>query len=240
MTVSASAPINPSSHPGLTETPLAAVRTLGMFPPFAAPNAPTLTANQDRLASAVRHHRPQQGQSQAGPSSKKSKHIASTKTALKCAIIPFTVSISVTCNVVETYMDIYTQNGTDNAEARPINIFKHDLQHSNELLMQLTDWGLVFDVAYQDESALAWQLLDQQITNHLGQQGITIVAPPNPVGQVFLDLSWSFCSATRAGVAGLKNYISYMPPEYACTIERIRLITWPHPCKEGYSVFFVG
>jgi hypothetical protein len=137
-------------------------------------------------------------------------------------------------------MDIYTQNGMDNAESCPVKIFKHDLQHSNELLTQLTKWGLVFDVAYQDESALAWQLLDQQITNHLEQQGITIVAPPNPVGQAFLDLSWSFCSPTQTGMAGIKNYISYMPPEYACTIECICPITWPHPNKEGYSVFFVG
>ena len=94
----------------LLETPLAAVRTVETFPRFLPPVPPSTSANQQRQVSAARHRQGSQGgRRSADQLSSPSTSIPSRKgkrttlpvepPKLKCAIIPFAVSLSVQCNL---------------------------------------------------------------------------------------------------------------------------------------------
>ncbi|KAM6495105.1 hypothetical protein JOM56_009728 [Amanita muscaria] len=193
-------------------SPLSAIRTTPLFNPFVQPTTSALSSGELRMVSASRHRRSAPGTSaRASPRTNASRQVP--ERGLACAIIPFSPK-----------------------QKHPSHMFKLDTEQRRQLVHELTNSDLVFNVNTSDISSddvQVWPQLDVQVKEHLAKNRILLTLSET-YGNTYLDLSWMLCknSGTR--------YKAEMPEFYDCTLGYLRKIAQRHPMYERLNLFFIA
>ena len=219
-------------HP--VPSPLTAVRTAALFPPFSPPRPSSLSAGQQRLVSAARVRRRETANGNRPPpqslaTSRTPTHHEQVERGLVCAIIPFSVrSISIVEH--ETYV-VYLK---PSPKKNPAAIFNLDADRRRRLLPELISYKLVFqvDTSNKQSEDEIWQVLNDQVIDHLAANRIQMSSING--ADPYLSLGWTLCRCYR------QRYKADMPESYHCTIAHVRNIAHPHPQDRSSDIFFIG